>query len=192
MSFVQRLDCPVVVMMRGAVVCEGSYQEIQRDPAVRAAYLGQAARVLTIRDLVAGYQASSEVLRALSLDIAEGEIVALMGRNGMGKSTLLKAIMGHIPIRAGTHPLPGARARRAAAVRDQQSRHRLCAAGPRDLPGVHGRGESDPGRARQASSCDRGAASGSTPGSRSSPSGVGSGPGPCPAANSSSWRSRAP
>jgi urea ABC transporter ATP-binding protein UrtE len=58
--------------------------------------------VLTIRDLVAGYHASSEVLRALSLEIAEGEIVALMGRNGMGKSTLLKAIMGHIPIRAGT------------------------------------------------------------------------------------------
>jgi urea ABC transporter ATP-binding protein UrtD len=42
MSFVERLDCPVVVMMRGAVVCEGSYQEIQRDPGVRAAYLGQA------------------------------------------------------------------------------------------------------------------------------------------------------
>jgi ABC-type uncharacterized transport system ATPase subunit len=42
MSFVQRLDCPVVVMMRGAVVCEGSYHEIQRDPRVRAAYLGQA------------------------------------------------------------------------------------------------------------------------------------------------------
>jgi branched-chain amino acid transport system ATP-binding protein/urea transport system ATP-binding protein len=58
--------------------------------------------VLTIRDLVAGYHASSEVLRALSLDIAEGEIVALMGRNGMGKSTLLKAIMGHISIRTGT------------------------------------------------------------------------------------------
>ncbi|HZA66887.1 MAG TPA: ATP-binding cassette domain-containing protein, partial [Geminicoccaceae bacterium] len=70
--------------------------------------------MLTIRDLVAGYQAGSEVLRTLSLEIAEGEIVALMGRNGMGKSTLLKAIMGHIPIRAGTirfreHELVGLR-----------------------------------------------------------------------------------
>jgi urea ABC transporter ATP-binding protein UrtD len=43
MSFVERLDCPVVVMMRGAVVGEGSYPEVQSDPAVRAAYLGQAA-----------------------------------------------------------------------------------------------------------------------------------------------------
>jgi urea ABC transporter ATP-binding protein UrtD len=43
MSFVQRLDCPVVVMMRGAVVREGSYREIQRDPAVREAYLGQVS-----------------------------------------------------------------------------------------------------------------------------------------------------
>jgi urea transport system ATP-binding protein len=42
MSFVQRLECPVVVMMRGAVLREGSYQEIQHDPAVREAYLGQA------------------------------------------------------------------------------------------------------------------------------------------------------
>jgi ABC-type uncharacterized transport system ATPase subunit len=44
MSFVQRLECPVVVMMRGAVVRAGSYQEIRDDPAVRAAYLGEAAR----------------------------------------------------------------------------------------------------------------------------------------------------
>jgi urea ABC transporter ATP-binding protein UrtD len=43
MSFVQRLDCPVVVMMRGTVVREGSYREVRDDPAVRTAYLGQAA-----------------------------------------------------------------------------------------------------------------------------------------------------
>jgi ABC-type uncharacterized transport system ATPase subunit len=43
MSFVERLDCPVVVMMRGAVVRTGSYAEIRQDPAVREAYLGAAA-----------------------------------------------------------------------------------------------------------------------------------------------------
>jgi branched-chain amino acid transport system ATP-binding protein/urea transport system ATP-binding protein len=57
--------------------------------------------VLTVAGLRAGYQASSEVLRGLNLTVAEGETVALMGRNGMGKSTLLRAIMGHIRIAAG-------------------------------------------------------------------------------------------
>ena len=43
MNFVRSLGCPVVVMMRGAVFREGSYEEVQRDPTVREAYLGGAA-----------------------------------------------------------------------------------------------------------------------------------------------------
>jgi len=42
MGFVRRLGCPVMVMMRGAVVREGPFEEVQRDPAVREAYLGAA------------------------------------------------------------------------------------------------------------------------------------------------------
>ncbi len=42
MGFVERLDCPVVVMMRGAVVREGSYPSCGR-PGGAAAYLGSAA-----------------------------------------------------------------------------------------------------------------------------------------------------
>jgi urea ABC transporter ATP-binding protein UrtE len=57
--------------------------------------------VLTVAALSAGYQAGSDVLRALSLEVAAGETVALMGRNGMGKTTLLRAIMGHLRIAAG-------------------------------------------------------------------------------------------
>jgi ABC-type uncharacterized transport system ATPase subunit len=41
MHFVRRLDCPVVVMIRGAVFRRGSYAEVQADPTVREAYLGQ-------------------------------------------------------------------------------------------------------------------------------------------------------
>ncbi len=52
--------------------------------------------MLTIRGLTAGYQRGSRVLDDLSLDINRGEIVALMGRNGMGKTTLVKAIAGHL------------------------------------------------------------------------------------------------
>jgi ABC-type uncharacterized transport system ATPase subunit len=43
MNFVRTLACPVVVMLRGAVLRRGSYAEVQADPTVREAYLGQAA-----------------------------------------------------------------------------------------------------------------------------------------------------
>lgn len=42
-QFVRRLDCPVVVMMKGQVLRRGSYAEISADPAVREAYLGKRA-----------------------------------------------------------------------------------------------------------------------------------------------------
>lgn len=51
--------------------------------------------------LSAGYTAGSVVVRDLGLEIARGEVLCLMGRNGAGKSTTLKAIMGLIPIRSG-------------------------------------------------------------------------------------------
>jgi urea ABC transporter ATP-binding protein UrtE len=58
--------------------------------------------MLMIRGLTGGYQRGSRVLDDLSLDIERGEIVALMGRNGMGKSTLVKAIAGHLPEISGS------------------------------------------------------------------------------------------
>jgi urea transport system ATP-binding protein len=46
--------------------------------------------------MTSGYGEAS-VLRRLSLSIAEGQLVAVIGRNGMGKSTLLKSLMGFLP-----------------------------------------------------------------------------------------------
>jgi urea ABC transporter ATP-binding protein UrtD len=43
MNFVRRLECRVMVMMRGRVFREGSYSDLQADPEVRKAYLGEAA-----------------------------------------------------------------------------------------------------------------------------------------------------
>jgi len=40
MRFVRRLGCPIAVMMRGAIVCEGEYAEVSANPEVREAYLG--------------------------------------------------------------------------------------------------------------------------------------------------------
>ena len=56
--------------------------------------------MLEVRDLVAGYRAT-QVLRGVSLDVAAGEIVAVLGANGVGKTTLNRAISGLIPITTG-------------------------------------------------------------------------------------------
>lgn len=57
--------------------------------------------MLSVEGLEASY-GGSLVLQGVDLSVKRGEIKALMGRNGMGKSTLLKAIMGLVRIRAGS------------------------------------------------------------------------------------------
>ena len=47
------------------------------------------------------YYGESHALQDMSLDVADGEIVALLGRNGMGKSTTMKTIMGLLKPRSG-------------------------------------------------------------------------------------------
>jgi branched-chain amino acid transport system ATP-binding protein len=58
-------------------------------------------RMLDVKGLSAWYGAA-QILFGLSFSIGRGEVVALMGRNGAGKSTTLKSIMGMIPERRGT------------------------------------------------------------------------------------------
>ena len=59
-----------------------------------------AETVLEVEGLGAGY-GPAEILFGVSLQLARGEVAALMGRNGAGKSTTLKAIMGLLVPRAG-------------------------------------------------------------------------------------------
>lgn len=53
------------------------------------------------------YYSDSHILFDLSLEVAEGEVVCLLGRNGAGKSTTLKTITGLVPPRAGHITLRG-------------------------------------------------------------------------------------
>ncbi len=63
--------------------------------------------MLDVRNLNAAY-GQSQVLRGVSFTAAPGEIVALVGRNGMGKSTLMKSLIGVMPARAGQILVDGA------------------------------------------------------------------------------------
>lgn len=56
--------------------------------------------MLKLRDVHAGYGAI-EVLKNISLEVRSGEIVALLGANGAGKSTTLLTIAGVVPVRSG-------------------------------------------------------------------------------------------
>ncbi|MEO3997277.1 ABC transporter ATP-binding protein [Mesorhizobium sp. CAU 1732] len=53
------------------------------------------------------YYGASQALFGVDLDVAEGEVVALMGRNGMGKTTTIRSIMALTPARSGTIRLGG-------------------------------------------------------------------------------------
>ena len=64
------------------------------------------APLLSVAGLQGGY-GPAQVLFGIDLDIAAGEVVSLLGRNGMGKTTTIKAIMGLLPATAGRIALSG-------------------------------------------------------------------------------------
>ncbi len=86
------------------------------------------AATLAVSGLTSGY-GGAIVVRGVSITVAPGEIVALLGKNGMGKSTLLKTVMGFLPAREGqvtlhgrdvTHDPPHRIARQAIAYTPQE------------------------------------------------------------------------
>lgn len=82
--------------------------------------------LLDVRDLHAHY-GKSHILRGVDLNVRRGEVVSLLGRNGSGRSTTLKAIMGLVPPTSGQVQL-GRRQLRGAAP------HTICRAGLAYVP----------------------------------------------------------
>jgi branched-chain amino acid transport system ATP-binding protein len=63
------------------------------------------------------YYGASHVLRDVDFRVARGEAVGLMGRNGMGKTTLIKSLLGLLPVRAGEILINGKAMRNAPPYR---------------------------------------------------------------------------
>ena len=62
--------------------------------------------IINAKDLQT-YYGASHILRGIQFQVARGETIGLMGRNGMGKSTLLKSIMGLVKPRGGSIEIAG-------------------------------------------------------------------------------------
>jgi branched-chain amino acid transport system ATP-binding protein len=75
-----------------------------------------ARALLEVEDVRAGY-GSGDILQGVTLRIAAGETVAVVGRNGVGKTTLMRTLIGILPARTGDVRLDGERLVRLTADR---------------------------------------------------------------------------
>src|SRR6266545_2654572 len=86
------------------------------------------------------YYGGSHILRDVGFDAPGGKVTALLGRNGVGKTTLLRCLMGLVPAASGAIEFDGVDVTRATS-HARVRRHRLRAARSRDLPALERAGE---------------------------------------------------
>src|SRR4029078_13447230 len=91
----------------------------QGDRSLPRTLISRSASMLAISDLHVAY-GQSEVLHGLNVSVAPNEIVAIMGRNGMGKTRLMKSLMGILPTKSGSVKIDG------AALKAMQSFQRVA------------------------------------------------------------------
>lgn len=84
-----------------------AYRRRTKPPNATVSQAAESARPLLEIESINQYYGESHTLRNLSLTLNAGDCLCLMGRNGVGKTTLLNALMGLIPIRSGNFMLGG-------------------------------------------------------------------------------------
>jgi branched-chain amino acid transport system ATP-binding protein len=91
--------------------------------------------MLEVRGLETAY-GRSQVLFGVSLEIAPSQVVSLLGRNGMGKTTTVRSIMGIAPARSGTILFEGKAIERLASYRVAQAGIGLVPEGRQVFPNL--------------------------------------------------------
>lgn len=111
----------VTVMNEGEVLVDGTVEDARSSKRVQDVYIGSGTHALAEKPRASAakdaallalsgihtYYGKSHILRDVSFDVRQNEVVALLGRNGAGKSTVLKTIVGIVPARAGSITLAG-------------------------------------------------------------------------------------
>src|SRR6266516_1194594 len=111
----------VTVMNDGQVLVDGTVEDARSSSKVQEVYIGSGTHALAgkarpsaarpqpllVLDGVNTLYGKSHILRDVAFDVREQEIVALLGRNGAGKSTVLKTIVGIAPPARGAVSLAG-------------------------------------------------------------------------------------
>ena len=95
-----------------------------------------ADAAVELRNVSSGY-GETVVLEDLNLKVAPGESISVIGRNGVGKTTLLATVMGHTTLHKGEVAARRQEPQRRADLPPRRRRHRLRAAGARDFPFAH-------------------------------------------------------
>ena len=88
--------------------------------------------MLEIDNIRVGY-GRIPVLSGISFNVDEHEVVGVLGHNGMGKTTLLKAVIGQVPLASGAISIYRGRHHYPTVVSSSARWHRLRAARPPDL-----------------------------------------------------------
>ena len=150
LDFAQSFAERMTVLDNGRVLADGATRDVRENPAVQAVYLGTGATtrvaartsfaetplpLLEAIGVESGY-GSARVLDRVSLEIARGEVVAVLGRNGMGKSTLLNTLIGFLPLRAGSVTFDGVDVSRASPLARARGGMALVPQGRRMLSGL--------------------------------------------------------
>ena len=193
MRLVMGVTDRIVVLEFGQKIAEGLPGRGRPRPQGHRRLPGRARRCcLSLRTSSVTY-GKIEALHGISLEVAEGEVVALIGANGAGKTSTMRAISGVRGLTAGQDHLRR-RGHHQAARRPADAQGAVPGArGPRHLPRHDGDREPRHGRLHPQGQGRHRArtSSGSSACSRGCRSGASRSPARCPAASSRCWPSAA-